>query len=108
MGLAYSAADVVIARAGFGTLTELAVFSKPAIIIPMANTHQEQNANFLSSKKAIIQFSQEGANGLKLAHVVTRLVQTPKKCLQLGEHLHKILPQTSEEKIVEIIDRVIS
>ncbi len=43
----YVAADIVIARAGAGTLFELAFFKKPSIIIPLetkVNVHQVDNA----------------------------------------------------------------
>lgn len=107
MGIAYSIADVVIARAGFGTLTELANFSKPAIIFPMTHTHQEQNAYFLASKNAIIQLPEEGNSGSKLSHIVVNLIKDQKKQMALGAQLHKILPKTSEDKIIEIIDQLI-
>lgn len=45
--LAMNAADIVVARAGAGTIYELAAFGKPAILIPLnnsANDHQRQNA----------------------------------------------------------------
>lgn len=45
--VALEAADVVVARAGSGTLFEIAAFSKPAILIPLAesaNDHQRANA----------------------------------------------------------------
>ncbi len=44
--LAYTAADLVICRAGALTVTELALFQKPAILIPYphAKGHQEANA----------------------------------------------------------------
>ena len=44
---ALDAADVVIARAGSGTIFEIAAFGKPAILIPLpgsANGHQRANA----------------------------------------------------------------
>lgn len=44
---AFAAADLVIARAGSGTISEIAAFGKPAILIPLrgaANDHQRINA----------------------------------------------------------------
>ncbi len=44
---AYSAADLVLARAGAGTIFELAAFGKPSILTPLpeaAGDHQRQNA----------------------------------------------------------------
>ena len=52
MGLAYAVADLVITRAGMGTLTELAALGKPTVIVPIPNSHQEENAAFFASNQA--------------------------------------------------------
>ena len=55
MDLAYSAADVIICRAGALTISELAIVAKPAIFIPSPNVaedHQTKNAQALSEKGA--------------------------------------------------------
>lgn len=106
MRYAYAAADVVVARAGFGTLSELAALSKPAIIVPMAGTHQEANTQFLADHKAVIALHQQLDNGLKLAKVVQRLIELPDERVLLGVTLHKVLPRTEDKKIVEIIDQM--
>lgn len=55
---ALAAADVVVGRAGSGTIFELALFGKPAILIPLegaANDHQKANAYaFAKSGAAIV------------------------------------------------------
>ncbi len=51
MGTALSTADLVICRAGAGTLAELAALRKPAIVVPWpgaAASHQMANANSLA------------------------------------------------------------
>jgi UDP-N-acetylglucosamine--N-acetylmuramyl-(pentapeptide) pyrophosphoryl-undecaprenol N-acetylglucosamine transferase len=49
MDLAYSAADLVISRAGAATVSELAVAGCPAVLVPyhVGNGEQEANARFL-------------------------------------------------------------
>jgi len=47
MGVALTAADLVVSRAGSGSIFELASFGRPAILIPLpesANDHQRRNA----------------------------------------------------------------
>jgi len=43
---AYAAADLVVTRAGMGVLTELAALGTPAVILPIPDSHQEENADF--------------------------------------------------------------
>lgn len=57
MDLAYAAADLVIARAGALTLSELMVTSKPNILIPSPNVaedHQRKNAEYLVRQHAAL------------------------------------------------------
>jgi UDP-N-acetylglucosamine--N-acetylmuramyl-(pentapeptide) pyrophosphoryl-undecaprenol N-acetylglucosamine transferase len=57
MAQAYSAADVVVCRAGATTLAELAIIRKPAILVPFpqaANDHQTANAHALQERGAAI------------------------------------------------------
>jgi UDP-N-acetylglucosamine--N-acetylmuramyl-(pentapeptide) pyrophosphoryl-undecaprenol N-acetylglucosamine transferase len=55
MGKAYAAADVVVARAGALTISELCLVGKPAILVPsphVAEDHQRKNAMALVEKGA--------------------------------------------------------
>ena len=100
---AYAIADVVIARAGFATITELASLAKPAIFLPMAHTHQEVNARLLADNKAAVIMDERIDTGLKLAKIVADLIEFPETRAYLGKRLHDILPAARPEKIVEII-----
>ncbi len=102
MKYAYAIADVVVARAGFGTLTELAALSKPAVILPMIGTHQEENARYFAAHGGIIMLDQ-AASGLKLAQVIKDIIESPQKGQELGSTLHSLLPCTEPKKIIEII-----
>jgi UDP-N-acetylglucosamine--N-acetylmuramyl-(pentapeptide) pyrophosphoryl-undecaprenol N-acetylglucosamine transferase len=57
MDLAYRAADVIIARAGAITISELCHAGKPALLVPSPNVaedHQTKNARALAGKSAAI------------------------------------------------------
>lgn len=100
---AFALADVVIARAGFSTITELASLSKAAVLLPMPESHQEKNVKILADNNAVISMNQKTDNGLKLAQVVKQLMSYPAERKQLGDRLNKILPRAKAERIVEII-----
>lgn len=108
MAPAYALASVVIARAGFATLSELAALGKPAVIIPKAGTHQEANAQYLSSHKGIIRLDEEIDDGLKLASVVRALIENPAEAAALGRRLRVLLPCPSLEKILEIVEKLLN
>jgi UDP-N-acetylglucosamine--N-acetylmuramyl-(pentapeptide) pyrophosphoryl-undecaprenol N-acetylglucosamine transferase len=66
MELAYSAADVVVARSGAATLTELATFGLPAILVPYphaAGNHQWYNARVFERAGAAQLIEQSSADG---------------------------------------------
>ena len=53
MGTLYAAADLVVARAGAGTVFELLALKKPALLIPLAGAtrgDQKQNAEYFRTK----------------------------------------------------------
>ncbi|MEK7768059.1 MAG: glycosyltransferase, partial [bacterium] len=49
---AYCAADLVISRAGWGVLSELAVFKKPTLLVPLPDSPQEANARYVVGQNA--------------------------------------------------------
>ena len=57
MSSAYSAADLVISRAGAGSISEFCLLGKPVILVPSPNVaedHQTKNALALVDKEAAI------------------------------------------------------
>ncbi len=100
---AYAIADVVVARAGFSTLTELAALSKAAVILPMFGTHQEDNARYFAQNNGIVMLTHAMASGLTLAQEVKKLVLDQEARRELGGRLHRLLPRAKPEKLVEII-----
>jgi undecaprenyldiphospho-muramoylpentapeptide beta-N-acetylglucosaminyltransferase len=57
MDYAFAAADIIISRAGAGTISELCLVGKPVILVPSPNVaedHQTKNAMALSSRNAAI------------------------------------------------------
>ena len=67
MELAYSAADLVVARSGAATLTEVAAFALPAILIPYplaASDHQLHNARVFERAGAAHVIEQSQLAGL--------------------------------------------
>lgn len=99
---AYAIADIVISRAGFGTLTEMAALSKVAILIPKGG-HQDENASFLEEHDAAIVLPEDTSDGNHLTQQIKLLLADPQKQRDLATRLHTILPPARDEDILRII-----
>ncbi|MFH1315809.1 MAG: glycosyltransferase, partial [Candidatus Uhrbacteria bacterium] len=105
MDKAYAVADLVISRAGMGTISELAFLSKPSIIIPIPDNQQEENTAILSKKKGAIVFEQSQPVE-QLGQAILDLLKDSKQCQELGYNLHELLPTEGvADKIAEEIVR---
>lgn len=102
---AYAAADIIISRGGFGTLTEIAALGKIAIIIPKPG-HQVKNVSFLEEHGAVIFVNERTADGLYLAKMVRQLLEDDIKQKQLAYNLNQLLPRAKEEDIITVLQRV--
>ncbi len=106
MALAYVWADVVVARAGMNTLSEIAAVAKPSIIIPLpssTNNHQLKNAQYLARAGAIRLLPQDDITGLKLMNEITSLVEDTSARVYLQESIHKFYVPEAASRIAQLI-----
>ena len=76
MDYAFAAADIIISRAGAGTISELCLVGKPVILVPSPNVaedHQTKNTLALTYRNAAIMIRDNEAVNL-LADVAIRLI----------------------------------
>jgi UDP-N-acetylglucosamine--N-acetylmuramyl-(pentapeptide) pyrophosphoryl-undecaprenol N-acetylglucosamine transferase len=107
MNAAYAAADIVIARAGIGTLTELSVLGKVSIIVPMPNSHQEWNAKFLYDRDAALILDQADITSGMLAKLVRKILFDAEMQKTLQTNIRAIMPANATHQILEIIQSII-
>lgn len=101
MDLAYAAADIIIARAGAGTIAELCAVGKPVILVPSPNVaedHQTKNAGALTSKDAAIMISDASASG-KLIDTAIDLTKDKERCQKLSANI-KRLAKTDADLVI--------
>jgi len=101
MPLAYKLADIVVCRAGMGTLSELSFLGKPSIVLPIAYTHQEANALYFLEHKAIRALFRNEQNTEKLLEEIRKLIQNPELRKELGENIKKMKVFASAQKILD-------
>ncbi len=106
MDLAYAAADVIISRAGAGTIAELFVVSKPVILVPSPNVaedHQTKNAMALVIKEAAVLVTDNEAEQ-NLVDVALQLLKNDVKCASLSENIGEMaLPDADEVIAREVL-----
>ncbi|MDO8668079.1 MAG: UDP-N-acetylglucosamine--N-acetylmuramyl-(pentapeptide) pyrophosphoryl-undecaprenol N-acetylglucosamine transferase [bacterium] len=98
---AFKLADVVVTRAGLGFLTELSFLSKPAIIIPLPDSHQEANAEMF--KEAAIVLEQKDLNAEKFVGEIKNLIGDKELQKELGEKIGRVMKPGANEAMVKII-----
>ncbi|PIW37224.1 MAG: hypothetical protein COW24_01285 [Candidatus Kerfeldbacteria bacterium CG15_BIG_FIL_POST_REV_8_21_14_020_45_12] len=103
MAEAYAKADLVVCRAGLGTISELASLGMPAIIIPMPNTHQEDNAQLLKQKDAAIVLDQRGLTEVSFRGQIERLLTNVERRQQLTQAMGELLPTGANQLFIKTI-----
>ena len=109
MDLAYALADLVVARAGAITVSELSLVKKPAILVPFpyaSEDHQTKNAMALVSKHAAIHIADHNAI-TDLIPTILDLMSSSEKRMEIQENLAKLSLRNSSEKIAnEVLELV--
>ncbi len=102
---AFNAADVVVSRAGMGTILALITLKKPTILIPIANSHQEENARVLKERNAIVTVKNFSPQLLK--QEIEKLMNNPDLRKKLSKRIEKALTMDATEKIINVAEGII-
>lgn len=103
MAAAYSAADLVISRAGAGSISEFCLLGKPVILVPSPNVaedHQTKNALALVAKDAALYIKDAEASE-KLLKTAIETVQQPETLKKLSTNIAKLAFKGSANTIAE-------
>jgi len=103
----FSRADIVISRAGANTISELIALKKPAILIPIPwsfNDEQQKNAEYMESLGLARILAQKDLSAQKLLSVVESMIEdypvVIKKTANLvSNDIH------ASEKLVDILEK---
>jgi UDP-N-acetylglucosamine--N-acetylmuramyl-(pentapeptide) pyrophosphoryl-undecaprenol N-acetylglucosamine transferase len=108
MDLAYAAADVIISRAGAGTIAELCVVKKPVILVPSPNVaedHQTKNALALLHDDAAIFIPDRDAE-TKLIDKALELLNDKDKQKTLSNNIGKLALPDADEVIAKEVMKI--
>lgn len=110
MDLAYACADIVVARAGAGTISELCLLGKAAVLIPSPNVaedHQTKNALALVNKGAAVMIKDSEAVE-KFGETLEFLLKNEEKRDELRKNIANLAVHDSDVKIAREILEVIA
>ena len=101
MNAAYSAADLVVSRAGAGSISEFCLLGKPVILVPSPNVaedHQTKNAMALVEKDAAVYIKDSEAEKQLICSAI-ELVNNDDKLNKLSENIKKLAFKDSAKVI---------
>ncbi|MFN8240681.1 MAG: undecaprenyldiphospho-muramoylpentapeptide beta-N-acetylglucosaminyltransferase [Bacteroidales bacterium] len=101
MDFAFAAADVIISRAGAGTISELCLVGKPVILVPSPNVaedHQTRNAMALVSKGAALMVA-DSQSAASLVSTAINLVSDSELREKLSANISLLAERDSDIRI---------
>ncbi|MGY3053672.1 UDP-N-acetylglucosamine--N-acetylmuramyl-(pentapeptide) pyrophosphoryl-undecaprenol N-acetylglucosamine transferase [Pedobacter sp. UYEF25] len=103
MDLPYAAADLIISRAGAGTIAELCLVKKPVILVPSPNVaedHQTKNAVALAKNNAAVVIADRSAEDTLIPEAI-KLLKNKTKCEELSANIAKMALPNADETIAK-------
>ena len=108
MDHAYAAADVMLSRAGAGTVAELAVVGLPSVLVPYPyapDDHQAVNAAVLVNAGAAQMVRDAEATADRIGPIIEELMEHPEKLRQMGAASGKVArPRAAEDLAAWVLE----
>jgi UDP-N-acetylglucosamine--N-acetylmuramyl-(pentapeptide) pyrophosphoryl-undecaprenol N-acetylglucosamine transferase len=104
----YSAADLLVARAGAASLAEFAAFSLPSILIPFpyaADDHQTRNAEIYARAQAAILVKESEITGELLARKIRELIESPERIRNMSVNSLQLAPKNAAGLVVTTMEK---
>ena len=109
MDLAYEVADLVISRAGAGTISELCLVGKASVLVPSPNVsedHQTKNAMALVEQDAALMVSDDEINE-KLFPLAFEVVNDEDRCSALAAKSKELAKPDATKQIVDEVEKLV-
>ncbi len=104
--LAYSVADLAVARSGATTVAELAVSGVPAVLVPYpyaTANHQEANARALERAGGAVVLLDEQTQGAALASVIGELLRWPDRLPTMARAARGFARPDAADALAELV-----
>ncbi len=103
MNAAYSACDLLLARAGATTIAEILVLGIPSVLVPSPNVaedHQYYNAKSLADKNAAVLIKDDELMTILLERVIT-IINSDEKLNELKQNAVKLAKPESAKRVAK-------
>ena len=110
MDVVMSAADLVVARSGAITVSEIAALGKPSILIPSPNVvrnHQEQNAREFEANGAAIVITEDTLSPKNLYTKIMEMISDPTRLAKMGSNVKKLAKTDALDSIYQLVLKMI-
>ena len=108
MAHAYAAADLIISRAGAGSISEFCLLGKPVILVPSPNVaedHQTKNALALVQKDAALYVKDEEVSRTLLPLAINT-VKERQRLAQLSDNIRQLARPNAASDIADEVIRL--
>jgi UDP-N-acetylglucosamine--N-acetylmuramyl-(pentapeptide) pyrophosphoryl-undecaprenol N-acetylglucosamine transferase len=102
----YAATDLVIGRAGAGTVAELALVGKPAILIPLPGAggdEQARNARVLVNAGGAVMLQQDDATPDRLLETCLAILDDPGRRQQMSDAARSVAQPEAASKLADLV-----
>ena len=99
-------ADLIVARSGAMTITEISNLGKASILVPLpnvSNNHQMYNAKVLEKVNAAKIIENDLLDGTLLNNTIKDIVLNKENCIEMGNNAAKIAVNNTKDKIYQQI-----
>jgi len=103
---AFAAADLVISRAGMGTISELGRLGKVSLLVPLPDSPQEDNAKLLAAFGLAIAINEKFLKPSVLVELVRKMLWDSSLQKNLRQNIQRLMPADAEAKIGKVIHDV--
>lgn len=109
MDFAYAASDIIISRAGAGSVSELCVVGKPVIFIPSPNVaedHQTKNAMAIVEKNAALMIKEADLE-IDFENMFSQLVNNLERRKELSENIKELALVNATKDIADEVEKLL-
>lgn len=108
--MAYAVADLVVSRAGSGSIFEIAMNAKPSILVPLegsAGNHQKENAYEYAKTGASLVMEEPNVNPGLFYNQLKQLLDDPKLLVEMSKKAAEFIKFDSAELSASLIIKIL-